>query len=545
MFQGNIDPDLAELLGTVDSSLPSSAVRSAVPDFSSLFEEAEIEAGEETELDLTITSFPEIVKKQEDKVHPAFKDPNWYKTCLSEEGQQAQRLHSLIQKYINAKDPKDKGVYRQQVIVAYWDFLANLSRLTPIKLPDPKRFLLRYAILHPNFIDQEERSFFGKVVVENELSQPIYYLDEWLKAIGTGVIKNSTTDEVGTAKVNEQTRISTLLEKAQGRLDAAKNLMQGKTTELKSYEDALIERVNTIRDHNPIPGLAGVPSNYTDFQRKAFNDIGEISKRLLKLDREMATLREDLELAIKSVESLTGKAEDVGATVSVDVKAIDMEFSTVRQMNKMAVGRRGNHFPILTKEYFRLNPQEVATRENVIEKLRWLESIDPEAFCRSFRNTKNRIVPYIILLPNYGDAGICWEPFDRYNRATSRGRIALPMYPKNLLLAILIAVGDLRWQVAKEKASYYWMEEGLTGYYYQYFQSKKLKGDVKDYFIQDYIVWITKESDGIQKLDKDARGIFWRHVPFSQEIKDRLNTRSYVYQDLYQKDINRSMSDGY
>ena len=157
----------------------------------------------------------------------------------------------------------------------------------------------------------------------------------------------------------------------------------------------------------------------------------------------------------------------------------------------------------------------------------------------------NRIVPYVILVPTYGDTGFCWEPFDRYNRVTSRGRIVVPMYPKSLQIAVLTAVADLRWQVAKEKASYYWMEEGLTGQYYQWIDSQKLKGDLKEFFINDYVLWMTKESEGVQKLDKEVRGIFWRHMPFPQEIKDKLKTRSLVYQELCQRDVNRSMSDGY
>ena len=56
---------------------------------------------------------------------------------------------------------------------------------------------------------------------------------------------------------------------------------------------------------------------------------------------------------------------------------------------------------------------------------------------------------------------------------------------------------------------------------------------------------MTKESDGVQKLDKEIRGIFWRHIPFAQDVKEKLKTRSLVYQELYQRDINRSMSDGY
>jgi len=42
-----------------------------------------------------------------------------------------------------------------------------------------------------------------------------------------------------------------------------------------------------------------------------------------------------------------------------------------------------------------------------------------------------------------------------------------------------------------------------------------------------------------------VRGIFWRFIPFSQEVKEKLKSRSYVYQELYQRDVNRSMSDGY
>ena len=157
----------------------------------------------------------------------------------------------------------------------------------------------------------------------------------------------------------------------------------------------------------------------------------------------------------------------------------------------------------------------------------------------------NRIVPNIILIPCYGDQGVCWEPFERFNRASSRGRLAIPMYPKDLRSAVVAALGDLRWQIAKEKAQHYWMEEGLTGWYFQWFSDQKMRGDVKDAFIQDYVLWITRESEGTQKLDREVRGIFWRYTPFPQDVKDRLKNRGFVYSELYKKDQNRAMSDGY
>ena len=141
--------------------------------------------------------------------------------------------------------------------------------------------------------------------------------------------------------------------------------------------------------------------------------------------------------------------------------------------------------------------------------------------------------------------GVSAEPFERFNRATSRGRVAVPLFPKDVKTAVIAALADLRWQVAKEKAQHYWMEEGLTGRYYQWFSDRKMKGDVREFFINDYILWLTKESEGTQKLEREVRAVFWRYIPFPQALRDSLKNRGFVYAELYKKDINRSMSDGY
>jgi hypothetical protein len=56
---------------------------------------------------------------------------------------------------------------------------------------------------------------------------------------------------------------------------------------------------------------------------------------------------------------------------------------------------------------------------------------------------------------------------------------------------------------------------------------------------------MTKEAEGIQKLDKEVRGIFWRYMPFAQAVKEKLKGRSLIYQELCQRDLNRATSDGY
>jgi hypothetical protein len=542
VFQGDLDPEIAALLGTpVDAAKASSSNSTGVLD-----NEAEAgENGDASDVNLTDAGFPEITKRFADVPADVFSDPNYYKIALSGEGEIAQRVHTILQKYLNTKDPKDRGVFRQQMITVFWDFLMNVARKAPGTLSNPKKFLLRYGMLHPTFLDGENRALFSKIIIENEYSQPVYYLDEWFKAVGTGAIRVSTTDEVRVSKNKAQVKIQQLLEKAMGKMEGTKALLKAKAEERVNLEKALQERIDLIFEHIPLDEIPELSACYNDAQRRAFGEIQELLKNMLRTDHDRDVFLKDFYQADADVRALREKTEEEGVSIEVDVQALDMEFNTVRQMTKMTIGRQGNHYPILTGEYFHCAPNDIGFRENIITLLARIERIDPEAFCRVYRNRLNRIVPYVVLLPNYGDSGICWEPFDRFNRATSRGRIAIPMYPKNLTLAVLSAVADLRWQVAKEKASYYWMEEGITGNYYQWFASRKLKGDLKEAFIQDYITWMTKESEGIQKLDKEIRGIFWRHMPFSQAVKEKLKGRSYIYQELYQRDLNRALSDGY
>ena len=496
-------------------------------------------------VDLSAQGFPEVTKRFESTPHQFFEDTNYYKIALSDEGEPAKRVHAIFQKFINAKDPKDRSVFRTQLISAYWEFLRSVARKAPGKMPMPKKFLLRFNLLHHNFINAEMRDFFSRLVTDNELNQPIYYVDEWLKAVGTGVVRASTTDEVKIARNNTQMKLKQLLEKAMGKLDGAQSMLKAKDAERSSLENSLKESMEIIDDHSLLDDFEDINEGYTESQKRTINDIQEILKNMLRCDREFTSLTKDYYQAQADVNTLQDKIDGGEGEMEIDFQAIDSEFDTIRQASKMTVGRQGNHFPVLTSEYYHCGPNDLGFRENIISMFAKIESIDPEVFCRYYKNQLNRIVPYTLLLPTYGDTGICWEPFDKHNRATSRGRIVIPMYPKNLYIAVLSALADLRWQVAKEKASYYWMEEGLTGNYYQWFAAQKLKGDVKEFFIQDYILWMTKEAEGVQKLDKEIRGTFWRFMPFSKEVKEKLRTRSYVYQELYQRDLNRAMSDGY
>ncbi|MCX7023397.1 MAG: hypothetical protein NT080_02115 [Spirochaetes bacterium] len=547
-----LDPEIAGLLEGLEEYTPKETSRPSDgrPDFSSLFRDEASAAADETGpgavTDLTKKNIEVPARMEEEKPASWFADPEFYKKTLAGEGDEAQRVHTVLTKFIQATDPQDRTMYRQNLTAAYWNLASKVAqKLISPQMSQAKQLMLRFGVLHPNLFTSEIRDILHRVVFKKTTDEPFFYLDEWLREVALGRIGPSTSDDVKYEKRDDRSRFSAILAKSQGKRENAEGVMRAKAGERRSLETLLRERVEAICSHSPIPEFQGVDTLYADGQKKFMSELSDILKRMLAADKELQQTLRDCQNASDELVSMKEKLDAMGADTRVDLAAFQQEFGTVKNMAKICVGRQGNHFPILAKEYFHGGLQDVATRENLAKWMAWLETVDIEAYYRPYKTTMNRIVPYVIIVPCYGDAGFCWEPFDIHNRATSRGRIAVPLYPKNLQMAIVYAIADLRWTTAKEKSSYLWMEEGLTGNYYQNCLSKKFKGDVKEAFVSDYVAWIFKESQGIQKLDRDIRSIFWRYIPFSQETKDRLKLRSPVYNELCQKDSNRAVSQGY
>jgi len=539
---------------SLPTDLPS-ASPSLSPDLSSLddilmLSKHKASVGEKerdaSEVDLTVKEFPDVKKFFEDTGHKLFDSAAFYKKVLHDDtDEKTKRLHVTLTKYLTCKDPKDKTIFRQEVTQAYWNFVSEL----PLKIATgmtskEENYAIRYGLILPTLLTEEQKSVFAKIVDDNPYKEAVYYLDEWFKEIGNAVFPPSSTDEVRVNKSNESARVAQLLEKTSGKMQSSQNLLKAKSESRKKMEEEIKNKISSLFANNrTVQNMGDVFEPYNELQRQMLSTLPEMAKNLLKLDRELESLLSTYRHAEGDTQSLKLRVQNAQAGASAS--EAQGEYETIRQMAKMSCGRKGNHFPILSREYFRTPTRDIGTRENVLRELKWIESIDSQAYCRQYKMQLNRIPPFVILIPSYGDIGFCWEPFDRYNRVTSRGRIVIPMYSRSLRMALLMAVADLRWQVAKEKASYYWMEEGLTGNYYQWFQAQDIKMDIKDAFVQDYVLWMTKECDGVQKLAKEVRDIFWRYIPFTQEIKEKLKGRSWVYQELCQKDLNRSMSDGY
>lgn len=476
-----------------------------------------------------------------------YENSSYYKTALEGEGQAGQRVNQLLKKYLTTQDPKERTQYRMQIINAWWELLRVMStKVSDKTLPMAKKMLLRFGVALPSLFTAEQKELFSRALLNNETGEPVYYLDEWLDEVAKSHIAPSATDEkhvrIEQGEQGEKQKLLQLKAKNDGKIQTAEGFANSKEAERQMMESELKNRVESLCEHEKVIGLSGsLSQSYTDAQKGLFSEIFERLRGLQRIDKDLSTYIKELEEAKEIGITLEQKLMDMGENTSVDTSLIEDEFGTVRQMAKMTCGRRGNPFPVFSREFYHCTPKGTGFREEVINTLRWIEMNDRSAFRKKSRGITNRILPFVLLLPTYGDFGFCWQPFDRLNRSSSRGRLVIPMYPKNLKISLLMAVADYRWQYAKEKAvDWTDPEDGITGQYYQYIESKKIKGDLKSYFIADYVTWMTKEIEGTQIMEKELRGIFWRSIPFSKERREMLSKRSMTYLDLYKKDAVRT-----
>jgi hypothetical protein len=473
-------------------------------------------------------------------------DPLYYKQALAarnhDELNAAQQLHSALSQYVSCKDLKNRGMLAQKLIACYWEFVKCIVPKTVSKeMTKPRQMLLRFGAVLPSLFTEAQKELFSSVIVENTTGEPIYYLDEWLHDIAAGLLEISPNADGKIPRKTPENPAESAAQLAQqknGTIERLQNI--GDKLDVKLYERAQLENelqrmVELFVAHDPIPAFETYLASLTEQQKRLPQDIFNQLKTLLQIDSEIAGFITQYKNAFSVSQKLDEKMEFFSSDNAIHLDAVQEEVNTVFDMTEQTIGSKGNPFPIFTGEFFHCEPQTTGFRENVLDIMAKIEAIDPGVFCRIHKNEQRRIVPYVLLVPSYGDIGVCWEPFSRSNITSSRGRLVIPMYPKNLFITVLTALADLRWQTIKEKASLYWMSEGLTGQYYEWFAKQKIRSDIKDSFIDSYITWITKESNGLHQMDTVLRTIFWKQIPFSEAVIEKLKTKSAVYQNLAQR----------
>ncbi len=156
---------------------------------------------------------------------------------------------------------------------------------------------------------------------------------------------------------------------------------------------------------------------------------------------------------------------------------------------------------------------------------------------------KKEVKPYFVVVPNSGIRVQLWQELINNIRA-SRGRFVVPaIFNGDLKRSLTTALAHFRWELNKIIAGANWMspvDGGFVGAFYDYTQyyhknndiSIETKEDIKilfnkikidrDRFAHDYHLWVNYEKDGIPKLNRVVRTMFYRYIPFPKEIRDKI-----------------------
>ncbi|MDK2839018.1 MAG: hypothetical protein PWQ83_553 [Thermosipho sp. (in: thermotogales)] len=422
--------------------------------------------------------------------------------------------NELSKEVFKAKSALEKNFNDSQVkrnfIEITWELYRYLLENIDENYEVEKRLFLRYGLLEPRYLNSRDFERIKSIPFVDD-KENIFYVDEWLLAVKKGLVNESSFMEVIESRKNVAPKNVASFEMA----------FNEKSEERKFIERQLREIVKGIEDE-------GKP-----YRKSILSLIDQAIEKLKKLklvNKEVEIIFEQLN-KLKEESQINEKTED-------NFSKKIMEHEVIIQMINKSIGRLGNRFLVLTSIF--LNGINAIGSKDLIEsKLNEFEKIDYKIFERKIRGTSIKLKPYFIIVPGYGDYGFCWEPFEGLNVISGRGRVVIPMFPKNIDVAILSALGDYRLKAAKELAFGRWMEEGLTGEIYNYLMDNKIRERIDEFFVKRYILWILKESNGVQKLEKEIREIFWRYVEFPEEIKAKLSNISYIYSNLYEKDKRR------
>ena len=209
-------------------------------------------------------------------------------------------------------------------------------------------------------------------------------------------------------------------------------------------------------------------------------------------------------------------------------------------------------FPILTSDIARGSLKNMYVSKSKIDAIaKKLINIDYSLFYRetvlrmdsSREIIQEEILPYLILVPIFGTKTLLWQELSGNNKR-SMGRFMIPiLFNGDLEKSLMHSFACFRWELTKNVKGAMWadpIEGGVTGEYFDYVNNfkkmSKLSPEMKekialkfkslrtnrDRFADDYLLWIEYEREGIMKLNTVVREMFFKNIPFRQEVRDSL-----------------------
>lgn len=241
-------------------------------------------------------------------------------------------------------------------------------------------------------------------------------------------------------------------------------------------------------------------------------------------------------------------------------KRLTYEISNMFRYNSRIVSGQISIFvPILYKELFMGHlDQSLLTVNKVNSIIKKITAVDYSLFYRESMINKpevgiektyiqEEIYPDIILMPTYGSNGAMWQEIEGRKRA-SHARFIFPIFAETDMEDNFIRVcGRFRWELCRTIQGAAWNDvkvKSLTSEYVDYIQfyrknralseekKEKLKmqiqkgrGNTKEVFVIDYLLWIKNESTGSLRLNKVAREVLASYCPFIKSLRDKVQSQ--------------------
>ncbi|XDD49193.1 Crp/Fnr family transcriptional regulator [Leptospira sp. WS92.C1] len=269
------------------------------------------------------------------------------------------------------------------------------------------------------------------------------------------------------------------------------------------------------------------------------------------------------------------KESDIPPELDTPETRLKFEFASLYEANvRLTSGSPATHFPILTRFHSQMAiDKSYVSKKALTDIIHDLMGIDYSVFHREVIYNNNElgitkefiqkcVIPDFILVPSIGTKVMMWQDLSVHRGAGSKespGRIIIPIFSQgDLKTMIADALAAFRWELTKSILGAEWNNVGnpsITADYTDYIQffkknkdlsieiKEKLAGDFKrfrndrDIFANDYQLWIKYESDGVQRLNKVVRGIFYRHIPFSRQVREKV-AKTPAFSEIHNRFIN-------
>ena len=231
--------------------------------------------------------------------------------------------------------------------------------------------------------------------------------------------------------------------------------------------------------------------------------------------------------------------------------------SMITSANKMTYGSVFSYIPAFYAQAVS-RPLDIclSSVEKVRNTLNHIRAIDFGCFYRPAyasypvlkinRFDYNReVLPYIILMPNYGSRGLMWQEIEGRKRTTPAHMVLSILHSEDLETTMIRMCAQFRWEMCKRIQGVHYSditEPSLTADYCNYLQFYKknstLSADIKEkvksalkrngnsyskVFAAEYEQFVKNESEGLPRLNKVSREILFKYCTFGRDYRDALS----------------------